>query len=517
MSKRLTELLQAIAPAVRQIGNGANDVAIDGLSTHSRQIESGQLFIGMPGTQTDGGRFWQEAADRGASAAFISTAVLETVPEHPTIPLWSWPAESMPMVCGQVASEFYGYPGHQLSLVGVTGTNGKTTTTHAIEHLLAAAAQPTALIGTLYERWPGHQREALHTTPFAPDLQQTLAAVLAAGCQWAVMEVSSHSLAQHRVWGCQFDAAVWTNLTQDHLDFHNTMEAYWQAKALLFQPQYLKDGGRAIVNCDDAGGQQLLATWTDAAHANHLPPWRFTLKDASDLSAAERENLLWAGDVAMDAVQTRARLHTPMGSIAIAAPLVGAFNLANLLAAVGVALHLGVDLPTIQAALTTFPGVPGRVMPVQVPGQTIATIVDYAHTPDGLQNLLQALRPSVQNKLVCVFGCGGDRDRRKRPLMGQIAATLADKIVVTSDNPRTENPQQILSDILQGIDRSSTDLAVEVDRKLAIEQAIANAAPGDTVVIAGKGHENYQILGKLKVHFDDREVALCALEQRFAP
>ena len=505
------------------------DVEVTGIATDSRTVQQGHIFIGMPGTQTDGGRFWQQAATQGAAIGLISETVFqelqtdgesEAVPktekQRPAefdMPILSWPAELMPEICGRAANWICDNPVNQLSLVGITGTNGKTTVTHIIEHLLTASCQDIALIGTLYERWPGHNIEAAHTTPFAPDLQRSLASAAAAGCQTAVMEVSSHSLDQQRVWGCSFDAAVWTNLTQDHLDYHQTMEDYWTAKARLFRAPYFNASSRGILNMDDEWVRRLWDNWPQ----DFLPPWGFTLNTPADTrSDIPNDRLLWASEVTMNATQTRALLHTPAGEFAIVAPLVGQFNLANLLAAVGVALHLGVKPDVIQAALPSFPGVPGRVAPVQIPGQDIAVTIDYAHTPDGLENLLEAIRPSVQNSLVCVFGCGGDRDRRKRPLMGEIAARLADAVVVTSDNPRTEDPQQILQDILQGIDDRHPQLTVEEDRKAAIFEAILSAQPGDTVAIAGKGHETYQILGRLKVHFDDREVAEAALQQRLS-
>ncbi|WP_017325492.1 UDP-N-acetylmuramoyl-L-alanyl-D-glutamate--2,6-diaminopimelate ligase [Synechococcus sp. PCC 7336] len=512
MSETLTDLLRALPPATRQWGPLPEARAIAGLTTDSRQVQPGDIFVGMPGTQTDGGRFWPQAAERGAAIALVSDTALADPSIEPPLPLWSWPAAQMPEICGRAATACYDCPAQQLSLVGVTGTNGKTTVTHLVEFLLNADRQSTALVGTLYERWPGHSREAAHTTPFAPALQQSLASALAAGCQRAVLEVSSHSLDQQRVWGCQFDAAVWTNLTQDHLDYHGNMEDYWRAKAKLFSPLYLKPNSRAVLNLDDRWVRLLLERWPEEI----LPAWGFTLQAAAAWPSDWRDRLLWASDVEMDALHTRAQLHSPAGSIEIEAPLMGRFNLANLLAAVGVALHLGVSLAAIQAALPQFEGVPGRVDPVRVPGQDIAVTIDYAHTPDGLRNLLEALRPSVRQSLICVFGCGGDRDRRKRPLMGEIAAELSDAVIVTSDNPRTEDPQQILADILEGIDGDRARLSVEVDRKAAIFQAILTAEPGDTVAIAGKGHETYQILGNVKVHFDDREVARAALQQRLS-
>ena len=515
MSKPLNNLLTLLPSASHQLGHPSH-VDVSGIATDSRAVRAGNLFIGMPGTQTDGGRFWKQAASNGAAIAFISNTALQELEAGGTshtekdIPIFSWPDELMPQICGQAATWICDYPADRLSLVGVTGTNGKTTVTHIIEHLLNAHSQSTALLGTLYERWPGHSNEAAHTTPFSPDLQQTLATAHSAGCQTAVMEVSSHSLDQERVWGCAFDAAVWTNLTQDHLDYHTTMEDYWLAKARLFQVPHFKPSSRAILNLDDEWVRKLCTTWPEDV----LKPWGFTLRSPAELPFDMGDRLLWATDVKLDAMQTQASLHSPVGTFSVSVPLVGRFNLANLLAAVGVALHLGVPPETIQAALPQFPGVPGRVAAVVVPGQDVAVTIDYAHTPDGLENLLAALRPSVQNSLVCVFGCGGDRDRRKRPIMGEIAARLADAVVVTSDNPRTEDPQQILTDILAGIDSSYPHVSVEIDRQAAIYKAILSAQPGDTIAIAGKGHETYQILGRLKVHFDDREVAEAALHHR---
>jgi UDP-N-acetylmuramoyl-L-alanyl-D-glutamate--2,6-diaminopimelate ligase len=312
------------------------------------------------------------------------------------------------------------------------------------------------------------------------------------------MEVSSHALDQGRVKGCTFEVGVFTNLTQDHLDYHPDMEAYFAAKALLFSPEYLK--GKAIINQDDPYGQRLCQ---QLLRQNY---WTYSTESAT----AD----LWTSDLVYQPTGVKGQLHTPAGDIAFTSPLVGQFNVANLLAAVGAALHLGMDLPAIAQALPNFSGVPGRMQQVQIsPEQDISVIVDYAHTPDSLENLLRAARPFIQGRMICVFGCGGDRDRTKRPQMGQIAAQMSDLAVVTSDNPRTEDPQRILQDILAGIP-SQFQPVVEADRRLAIQMAIQQAQPGDGVLIAGKGHEDYQILGTEKVHFDDREEAQAALAQR---
>ncbi|WP_287128110.1 UDP-N-acetylmuramoyl-L-alanyl-D-glutamate--2,6-diaminopimelate ligase [Candidatus Cyanaurora vandensis] len=461
-------------------------IALTGLETDSREVQPGDLFIGLPGSQVDGGAYWPQAAARGACAAIVSEQLI--IPADPAIPLLAVADPSR--VCARLAAAYYNFPARQMELVAVTGTNGKTTTTHLIEHFL----QPTAgLVGTLYARWPGHSTTALHTTPFALDIQRTLAQILAAGCPRAVLEVSSHALSQGRVQECVFQAAVFTNLTQDHLDFHPDLEAYFQAKAQLFSSESL--AGRAILNQDDPYGQRLLASCPES--------WSYGLTPDADIHATE---------VVFGEQGIQGRLVTPHGQTSFQAPLVGQFNLYNFLGAVGAALHLGVPLAQIVTSLATFPGVPGRVERVSAPDQDITVVVDYAHTPDGLENLLMAIRPFVRGRLIAVFGCGGDRDRTKRPLMGAIVARLADVAVVTSDNPRTEDPERILQDVVAGMDPLPT--VVEVDRRRAIAQAIALARPGDGVVIAGKGHEDYQILGHEKFPFDDRVEARRALAQR---
>jgi UDP-N-acetylmuramoyl-L-alanyl-D-glutamate--2,6-diaminopimelate ligase len=496
---KLRELLATLPYDLSLPDHPALEQEVTGLATNSHACKPGDVFIGMPGTRVDGGEFWPSAIASGAIAALVSPSAAQK--QAPTPDLQHScviPLHDMVQGCAQIATAFYGYPAQQLQLVGVTGTNGKTTTTHLIEHFLLQTQHPTALLGTLYARWPGYQKTAVHTTPFSIELQHQLAEAVAAGCQQAVMEVSSHALAQGRVLGCAFEVGVFTNLTQDHLDYHKDLDDYFAAKALLFSAGYLK--GRAIVNLDDVYGKRLVA---------QLAPeqvWTYSLHDSS----AD----LWTSDLAYHPDAVEGILHTPMGEIAFKSPLVGQFNLSNLLAAVGAVLHLGVTLEAIATALPNFSGVPGRVEQVQIkPDQDISVIVDYAHTPDSLENLLKAARPFVKGRLICVFGCGGDRDRTKRPKMGAIAATLSDWAIVTSDNPRTEDPNRILQDIVEGIPAHVEPLVIG-DRAAAIRMAILQAKPGDSVLIAGKGHEDYQILGTEKVHFDDREQAREALAER---
>jgi UDP-N-acetylmuramoyl-L-alanyl-D-glutamate--2,6-diaminopimelate ligase len=493
---KLRELLAAIDQEI-VVDHSALEQDVKGLSTNSHACHPGDVFIGMPGTRVDGGEFWSSAIAAGAIAALVSHQAAQKFPGDVSnacvVAL-----NDLPKVCAQVASAFYDFPARKLQLVGVTGTNGKTTTTHLIEFFLAQAQHPVALLGTLYTRWPGYQQTAIHTTPFAVELQQQLAEAVAAGCRVAVMEVSSHALAQGRVWGCPFTVGVFTNLTQDHLDYHKDLEDYFQSKALLFHPDYLT--GKAIVNLDDPYGQRLI----QSLDRDRL--WSYSVQNPT----AD----LWTSNLVYQADGVQGEMHTPKGNLQFHSPLVGQFNLSNLLAAVGAALQMGVEPAAIAQTLPQFAGVPGRMERVIMSlEQDISVIVDYAHTPDSLENLLKAARPFISGRMICVFGCGGDRDRTKRPQMGKIAAELSDWAVVTSDNPRTEDPERILQDIVAGIPAGVEPLVMG-DRAAAIRTAILQAHPGDGVLIAGKGHEDYQILGTEKIHFDDREQARLALEER---
>jgi UDP-N-acetylmuramoyl-L-alanyl-D-glutamate--2,6-diaminopimelate ligase len=491
-------------PLLRQVGLAVPpslaNTEVRGISCDSRRVGPGTLFIGLPGTRVDGGSFWPEVLAAGACAAVIGRSAAAATPPGPEDgvivvdgPVAAW--------AGELAAEFWQQPSRRLTLIGVTGTNGKTTTTHLIEHLSAATGRPAALFGTLQNRWPGHSVTASHTTPFADTLQAQLAQAVEAGASLAAMEVSSHALDQGRVAGCRFAGAVFTNLTQDHLDYHLTMEAYFEAKAVLFTEPLLAGG--AVVNGDDPWGRMLADRLATAGR----PCWRSSLEDP--------EAELRVSDLTLGADGVTGTLITPTGSGSFRSPLVGRFNLMNLLQAVGALVQQGLPLGQVLAGLGTFRGVPGRMEPVPTPEGIAgpAVLVDYAHTPDGLESALVACRPFTEGRLICVFGCGGDRDRSKRPQMGEIAARLADAVVVTSDNPRTEDPQRILDDVVAGI-AAGTDLLVECDRAVAIAESIAAANPSDLVLIAGKGHEDYQILGTTRIHFDDREEAEKALRAR---
>jgi UDP-N-acetylmuramoyl-L-alanyl-D-glutamate--2,6-diaminopimelate ligase len=417
---KLRELLAALPGISFDAQHPALDAEVKGLSTNSHACGAGDLFLGMPGTRVDGGDFWPNAIASGAIATIISTQAAEKTPpqDGDTCVI---AAADMAQVCGQIATAFYGNPASKLKLVGVTGTNGKTTTTHLIEFLLNQMQLPAAIFGTLYTRWPGFQQTALYTTPFAVDLQKQLAEAVAAGCKHGVMEVSSHALAQQRVLGCNFEVAVFTNLTQDHLDYHRDMEDYFEAKSLLFGSDYLKNC--AVINIDDSYGRRIV----ESLKSEQVWSYSTTDKTAD----------LYASDLQYQPNGVKGMLHTPKGETAFILPLVGQFNLSNMLAAVGAVLELGLDLSAIVEKLALFSGVPGRMERVQIsPDQDISVIVDYAHTPDSLENLLKASRPFIPGQMICVFGCGGDRDRTKRPKMGKIVAELADVAVVTSDNLR---------------------------------------------------------------------------------
>jgi len=484
------KLRDLLARAGLELPPNLSDPEIAGLVTDSRRVQPGELFIGLPGTRVDGSEFWPQAVAQGAAALVISEQARDVEAGVPVVRV-----ADVTGTCARLAAAFHDFPADKLTLVGVTGTNGKTTTTHLVEHLLTSLG-PTGLIGTLYARWPGESVTAHHTTPFALEIQQLLARMVAGGCRYAAMEVSSHALAQRRVAGCHFQAAAFTNLTQDHLDFHPDMESYFQAKASLFTSEYLV--GRGVVNGDDPWGERLAREYADL--------WTYSLTGPADL---------FARDVVFTPEGIAGVVVTPVGEHPFESPLVGQFNLANLLAALGTVLALGMPLELACRGLVGFRGVPGRMERVSGGDDDVTVIVDYAHTPDGLSKLLEATRPFVRGRLICVFGCGGDRDRTKRPQMGRIAAALSDWPVVTSDNPRTEQPEAIVEDILAGIP-ASTSHTVEVDRRTAIRRAILDARPGDCVVLAGKGHEDYQILGTTKIHFDDREEARAALALRRA-
>jgi UDP-N-acetylmuramoyl-L-alanyl-D-glutamate--2,6-diaminopimelate ligase len=478
-------------------GEGEVDPEVVRVTGDSREVVPGAAFFALPGAKLDGHAFAAEAARRGAVAVVAERAVACAPARLLLVP-------STRRAMALAAGNLHGRPGDALLLCGVTGTNGKTTVTYLVEACCAAAGMPAGVLGTVSHRWPGGSREATHTTPESTEIQATLATARDAGARAAILEVSSHALAQDRVAGLRFRAAGFTNLTRDHLDYHGDMEAYFAAKRRLFV-EHLAEGGVAVVNARDPAGARL---------ADQLGPgrtvWRYGTR-AEDALRAEGVRL------GLDGI--RATFRTPAGAVVVASPLVGAHNLENLLCAAGLALALGLPPDAVARGLSGSPGAPGRLE--RVSGRGVEAFVDYAHTDDALARALEALRALGPGRLLCVFGCGGDRDRGKRPLMGKAAAG-ADLVVVTSDNPRTEDPARIIEEILPGlaglprIDEAAARAGarghlVEPDRRAAIRLAIALARPGDAVLVAGKGHEDYQIVGTEKRPFSDRVEARRAL------
>lgn len=392
-----------------------------------------------------------------------------------------------------IAPFFYDYPGKTMRMIGVTGTNGKTTTTNIVRAILRKAGFKVGLIGTINIMIEDEAIVAHNTTPDVVDLQRALYRMKEAGCEYVVMEVSSHALALNRVAGCEYDTAALTNITQDHLDFHKTLENYRDAKGLLFEHLHegKKENKTAVFNMDDASSP-ILCDRTKTRILTY---------------GEGRNNDIYPLFFKVEAKQMRLQLHTPVGEMDLLLKITGEFNVYNVMAAVAIALAEQIDKKTIVDVLNGFDGVPGRFQLVEA-GQPYTVIVDYAHTPDGLENVLKTARSITEGKLWVVFGCGGDRDNKKRPIMGRIALELADRVVVTSDNPRTEDPAVIIDEIAEALKDVPEGKSVELiaERRDAIYHALSEAAANDVIMIAGKGHENYQILADKTIHFDDREV-----------
>jgi UDP-N-acetylmuramoyl-L-alanyl-D-glutamate--2,6-diaminopimelate ligase len=480
--------------------HGPADRKVSGLAYDSRTVRPGDLFAAMRGFNQDGHRHAPEAVRRGAAVLLV---------DHPLPDLAAAQliVRDTRLAFAAAADVFYRHPSRTLRVCGVTGTNGKTTTTFLVDAVLRAAGRRTGVIGTLGVRQDGSSVEFHATTPTTPeasDLQRLLRDMLDAGVQDVAMEVTSHSLALHRVDYCRFVAGVFTNLTQDHLDMHRTLEAYRDAKARLFA--MVEPDGVSIVNADDPHGEAM-------AQASRAPVWTYGVEHGCGGFGGARMHIRAEG-LSITPHGTRFVVAWPGGSRPLALPLPGRFNVSNALAAFAVGLSRGLPPETIQRALETAPGVPGRFEPVDE-GQPFAVIVDYAHTPDSLEQVLRLAAGIASGRRIVVFGCGGDRDRTKRPIMGRIGTTLADYAVFTSDNPRSEDPQAILREIEAGAG-GARNFRTEADRRRAIEEAIALAKPGDVVVIAGKGHETYQIVGDHVIDFDDRAVAREVLRARYA-
>lgn len=467
-----------------------HEVEVHGLQYDSRKVERGDMFVAIRGTASDGHKFISQAIANGAKVVVMDddTALPDAYFMHTGTVKVVVP-NSRKALAG-MSERFYGFPSERLTMIGVTGTNGKTTTTSLVRWLLESSGRTCGLIGTIEFIVGKETIPATHTTPESLETNQLLARMLTSNCTAAVMEVSSHALHQHRVDGLKFEVAVFTNLTQDHLDYHHTMEEYFDAKKILFEN--LSPSSTAVINLDDPWGMKMRA----ATKAKCLT---YGTNPSADIRATN-VSLSMRG---MRFTVVHGNEQTPIES-----PLVGKFNVSNALAMFGVGTALGIQREKIAEALASAPPVRGRFERILSPTGWTA-VIDYAHTPDALQKALLAVRevldPTHHSRVITVFGCGGNRDRTKRPLMAAIASELSSMVIVTSDNPRNEDPDAIIDEVMKGI-RPGTDVHRETDRKQAILLALSLARKGDVILIAGKGHEEYQIIGEQKIHFSDREV-----------
>jgi UDP-N-acetylmuramoyl-L-alanyl-D-glutamate--2,6-diaminopimelate ligase len=484
-------------PALMRVERGTYaeaPAAVTGVSVDSRQVTPGDVFVALKGLHHDGAQFAAQAIERGAAAI-----VSQQAPPPGTAVPWIVVSDAR-LAAALLSDAIFGHPSAEMQVVGITGTNGKTTTAHLVASIFEAAGIRCGLLGTVGYRIGGDERAAPRTTPEAPALQRMLCEMAAAGCGACAMEVSSHALSLRRVDGTRFAAAVFTNLTRDHLDFHGNMDAYFQAKRRLFE--MLPQDAPAAINLDDPRGGGL------AEVAGRPVTYAMT-----------RAAAITPGPLSFSLAGLAFDVRTPRGPVAIRSALVGRPNVSNILAAVAVTEALEIPHEAIERGVGALSGVPGRFELVSRGDDDVTVVVDYAHTDDALRNLLETARPLAQGRVITVFGCGGDRDRTKRPLMGAVAGRLSDLIIVTSDNPRTEDPVRTMDEICRGLTidtrRDSRQRVLTIaDRRGAIGKAIELARKGDLVLIAGKGHEKYQEIGQRIVPFDDVAVAREALVRR---
>lgn len=469
----------------------------------SRQVKPGSLFAAIRGLRQDGHDFIPRALAAGASTLVVECDLPHTS-ALPETGISMLKVHDSRLALAQIACAFYGHPSRKLRLIGVTGTNGKTTTTYLVESLLLQAGYRVGVIGTINYRFAGNRVEAERTTPESLDLQKVLGDMVSNGVEYVVMEVSSHSLELKRVAGCEFDLAIFTNLTHDHLDFHGDLEHYLNAKLLLFS-DLGKDGKKttpklALINTDDPFARRV-------KDVTSTQTWGYGLGEGADI----RASIL---DLSLEGIESS--IESPRGSLRIHSRLIGEHNVYNILGAVGVGIWEEIPPPVIGEGIARVSRVPGRWEMIQG-GQKFAVVVDYAHTADALERTLKAARRLCRGRVITVFGCGGDRDRAKRPIMGEVAARCSDYFIITSDNPRSEDPEKIVAEIEQGVRKTypgRDDYDKITDRREAIEKAIYLARENDLVMIAGKGHETYQILGEGVIPFDDREVVKICIEKR---
>lgn len=491
MVKTCTELFAGIDCTV--LGNADDEVS--GIAYRSDRVQPGDAFFCVVGMTSDGHSFAQDAIDRGAKVLVVERKVYLADASHVTEIVVKDTRKAM----AAAAANFYDHPSKDLALVGITGTNGKTTTTYLVEHIARVAGKRTGVIGTVGIRIGDAQEKSAHTTPESPDLQQLFARMRDERCNTVAMEVSSHALDLDRTWGTQFAVTAFSNLTQDHLDYHHTFEAYFEAKARLFSKDY---PAKRVICIDDKWGKELLRRCSVA-------------EDSVVTTGFDASAQIHPVDVRYAPTHTAVTLDVRGSRYAFDYPLVGKFNVENVMCAFGIGLQLGFSADIIVEALEEAPQIPGRLERVSAPNTGgVSVFVDYAHTPDALEKALSSIMALTPGRTICVFGCGGDRDASKRPIMGK-ASLAADRAVVTSDNPRTEDPQAIIEDIVSGMGSGAERFDVEPDRRSAIALAISQAKPGDSILIAGKGHEDYQLVGDQVLSFDDRIVAAEELERAF--
>lgn len=491
---KIKQLLQTLTPYYNYSGQG-DDIDITAIEFDSRLVVPGSLFVCLEGAQTDGHRYAEQAVQQGAVAILAQKELSVGVPTI-LVP-------DTRRALALISAVFYANPTKRLRLIGVTGTNGKTTVTHLLEQIFEREGKLTGRIGTVGMKIGHEIKDVKNTTPESAELQKAFAHMVEADCEYAFMEVSSHAIQMGRVRGCSFQGVIFTNLTQDHLDYHGTMEEYKRAKGLVFaqlgndhdseRPKY------AILNADDPASD----------YYREVTPVQVITYGIDQPQADVR-----ATNIRMNSQGTIFTVESFKGKEEFKVGLLGKFNVYNLLSAIAVGLAEGLSLADMSESLARLQGVRGRMEPVDA-GQDFTVLVDYAHTPDSLENVLATVQEFAEQKIICVVGCGGDRDRTKRPIMAQISCQYADVSIFTSDNPRSENPEQILKDMVAGVegDQAERKYTTIVDRRQAIFEAIAQANVGDVILIAGKGHETYQQIQQQRVHFDDREVALEALQK----
>ncbi len=494
--------LRELTEGLRCTITGNPELECERLEYDSRRVQNGCVFVAVPGTRTDGTDFIEDAIERGAIAIVAQKGV--SIPQDVTQVI----VEDARKALSLMASRLNGTPSEKLTMIALTGTNGKTTVSHILEAIFKEAGIECGIVGTTGYRWKNRTMRAELTTPDPLTLQTILRDMHTDGVTHCVMEVSSHALAQKRTLGCRFKIMAFTNLSQDHLDYHRTMEEYFRAKRELFvNRDYHRDDSTAVLNMDDRWGRRLLED----------------VKSVVTYSVSSEDADVYPVEYTLERTGIKALVKSPAGDIHIVSSLVGEHNLYNILTALSVATVAGIAPSVMERAVAMLEGVPGRLEPVSTLND-IHAYVDYAHTPDALERVCRVLREFTEGRLITVFGCGGNRDRGKRPLMGRVAEEYSDVVIVTSDNPRDEEPLKIIRDIVEGMEIlerfSPSDeppqrgYTVVPDRKDAIELAVRVARRGDTILVAGKGHEDYQIIGARKLHFDDREVLREAIAER---